>query len=65
MLPFALGNVFLTGAVVLADPSLESLARVGLLALLGLGGLTAAAARTAAPPHGAEGHAHAAPASGH
>jgi NADH-quinone oxidoreductase subunit H len=70
MLPAALANVFVTGALVIADASLESLAAVGLLELAAIAGITAAAARAApgagehqgthaaraAPAAGAQGH---------
>jgi len=64
MLPFALGNVFLTGALVLADPSLEWLAIVGIVEIVALVALTVAAAKSAEPAPGEHGHgdAHAAPA---
>jgi NADH-quinone oxidoreductase subunit H len=66
MLPFALANVFVTGALVLADPSLEWLAIVGIVELVALVALTAAASKAAAPEpdhgHGDAAHAHA---SGH
>jgi NADH-quinone oxidoreductase subunit H len=67
MLPAALLNVFVTAALVLLDPSLESLAAVGLLEIAALVAITAAAARSAAPAHGegGPGNAHAAPAAGH
>ncbi len=70
MLPFALANVFLTGALVLADGTLEWLAIVGIVEIVFLVALTAAVAKSAAPAaHGEDGHggAHAAPAhaSGH
>jgi len=58
MLPFALGNVFLTGALVIADPSLEALALVGLVELAVLVALTLSASRSAAP---APGHGQGAP----
>jgi NADH-quinone oxidoreductase subunit H len=64
MFPAALLNVFVTGALVIADPSLEALAAVGLLELAALAGLTAAAAR-AAPAAAAQQPAHAATAPGH
>jgi NADH-quinone oxidoreductase subunit H len=62
MLPFALANTFLTGALVLVDPSLHLLAVVGLLELAAIVLLTLVVARAPAPsaPHG-----HAAHAAGH
>ncbi|MBI5069662.1 MAG: NADH-quinone oxidoreductase subunit H [Deltaproteobacteria bacterium] len=67
MLPFALANVFLTGALVLADPTLEWLAIVGIVEIVALVALTAAATKAPEPAHGEHGHggAHAAPAHGH
>lgn len=64
MLPFALANVFLTGALVLADGTLEWLAIVGIVEIVALVALTAAAAKSTGPAHGEHGHgdAHAAPA---
>jgi NADH-quinone oxidoreductase subunit H len=59
MLPAAIANVFVTGALVLADPSLESLAVVGLVEIAALAAITAAVAR--APQAAAPGEAHAAP----
>ncbi|HUK67065.1 MAG TPA: complex I subunit 1 family protein [Anaeromyxobacteraceae bacterium] len=64
LLPVALGNVFLTGALILIDPTLELLAVVGLIELVAIivitgavsrraegAGRTAAAAAVAAAPH--------------
>jgi len=68
MLPFALANVFVTGALVLADGTLEWLAIVGIVEIVALVALTAAAATSAAPAaHGGPDHggAHPAPAHGH
>jgi len=69
MLPFALANVFVTAALVLADGSLEWLAIVGIVEIVALVGLTAAVAKAPEPAHGGHGHgshgngdAHAAPA---
>src|SRR6266568_1779647 len=45
LLPITLGNVFLTGALILIDPSLELLAVVGLVELVAMVLLTAAASR--------------------
>jgi NADH-quinone oxidoreductase subunit H len=64
LLPAALANIFITGAAVLLDPSLELLAWIGLAELVVIGVVTAAAGRAGT----AEGHAgatHAEPASGH
>ena len=65
MLPVALANTFLTGALVLWDPSLHALAIVGLLQLGAIVLVTLTAARAPAPA-AAHGHgAHAAHATGH
>ena len=63
MLPAALVNVFVTGALVLLDGSLETLAAVGLVEIAVLAGVTAASSRAApaAAGHG-PGDAHSAPA---
>jgi NADH-quinone oxidoreductase subunit H len=45
MLPVTLANVFLTGALVLADPSLELLGAVGILELVAIVAVTAAVGR--------------------
>jgi len=64
LLPVSLANVFLTGALILIDPSLELLAVVGLVEIAAIVLITAAVARkgesAAAEP--AHAHAHAAPA---
>jgi NADH-quinone oxidoreductase subunit H len=70
MLPVALANTFLTGALVLFDGSLHLLAVVGLLELAAIVILTAVAARGPAPAAGAAhaghaAHGHAASAAGH
>jgi NADH-quinone oxidoreductase subunit H len=65
MLPIALANTFLTGALVLLDGSLHLLAIVGLLELAAIVLVTAVAARAPAPAAHAHGHGHAAPAAGH
>jgi NADH-quinone oxidoreductase subunit H len=64
LLPAALANVFVTGALVLADASLESVAIVGLLEIAAVVAVTAAVARSAEPVPAGHGHgdAHAAPA---
>jgi NADH-quinone oxidoreductase subunit H len=63
LLPAALVNVFVTGALVLLDASLESLAVVGLLEIAILVAVTAASSKAAAPEaHGGHGSAHPAPA---
>jgi NADH-quinone oxidoreductase subunit H len=64
MLPIALANTFLTGALVLFDGSLHLLAVVGLIELAAIVILTAVAAR-APTPAVAHGHGHAAHAAGH
>jgi NADH-quinone oxidoreductase subunit H len=65
LLPAALLNVFVTGALVLADASLEWLAIVGLVEIAVLAGVTAAAARSPEPAAGGHGSPHAATAAGH
>jgi len=45
LLPAALGNVFLTGALILIDPSLELLAVVGLLEIVAVIAITGAVSR--------------------
>ncbi len=62
LLPAALVNVFVTGAAILLDPSLELLAWIGLLTIVVIGVLVAASGRKAPAqaPHGAHGAAHAA-----
>ncbi len=64
LLPIAILNVFVTGAAVLLDPSLQLLMAIGLVELLVLLVLIFAAARApepaAAPAHAAHGHAAAA-----
>jgi NADH-quinone oxidoreductase subunit H len=51
MLPAAIGNVFVTGAAVLIDPSLRLLAWIGVATLVAIGALTAAASRAPEPAH--------------
>jgi NADH-quinone oxidoreductase subunit H len=67
LLPAALANVFVTGALVLLDASLETLAWVGLAEIALLAGITAASSKPAASARGEgpHGDAHAAPAAGH
>ncbi|MFL5298880.1 MAG: NADH-quinone oxidoreductase subunit H, partial [Anaeromyxobacteraceae bacterium] len=63
LLPITLGNVFLTGALILIDPSLELLAIVGLVEIAGIVLITSAVARKGEAPAAAHAaHAHAAPA---
>ncbi len=68
LLPGAIVNVFVTGAAVLADPSLELLAWIGVVEIVAIFGITLAVAR----PKGAhaghdagDAHGHAAHAAGH
>jgi NADH-quinone oxidoreductase subunit H len=61
MLPFALGNVFLTGALILVDPSLHLLAAIGIVELVAIVLLTAAASKKGEEPAPAHAPAHAAP----
>jgi NADH-quinone oxidoreductase subunit H len=56
LLPVTLGNVFLTGALILLDPSLELLAIVGLIELVAMIVITVAVSRKAEAP--ADDHAH-------
>jgi len=60
LLPVAIVNVFVTGAAVLLDPSLELLAWLGVVQLVVIGAVTAAASRAPAPhagaAHAAAGH---------
>jgi NADH-quinone oxidoreductase subunit H len=57
LLPAALINIFVTGAAILLDPSLQLLAWVGLITLVVIGVLVGAAGRGAAPaPAHAHGH---------
>ncbi|HEX8908189.1 MAG TPA: complex I subunit 1 family protein [Anaeromyxobacteraceae bacterium] len=60
LLPLALGNTFLTGALILIDPSLQLLTVVGLIELVAMVLLTAAASRKAEVPAPAHAAAHAA-----
>jgi NADH-quinone oxidoreductase subunit H len=60
MLPVAIGNVFVTGAAVLIDPSLRLLAWIGAATLVGIAVITAAASRAPEPEHAAHGATHAA-----
>ena len=59
MLPICLANVFVTGALILLDPSLELLAGIGLLELVAIVVVTAVVSKKAEAP-AALGHAHAA-----
>ena len=60
MLPVVLANVFLTGAVILVDPSLELLAAIGLVELAAIVVITAVVSRKGEEPAPAHAHAHAA-----
>jgi NADH-quinone oxidoreductase subunit H len=66
LLPLGLFNLFLTGALVLLDPSLHWLAVAGLLEIALLVGLTLTTKAKTGPAHEAAGHgtsdAHALPA---
>jgi len=59
LLPVSIVNVFVTGAAVLLDPSLELLAWIGIASLVAIGAITAAAGR-APRPHAGAAHADAA-----
>ena len=71
LLPAAILNVFVTGAAVLADPSLELLAWIGVVEIVAIAGVTVASSRQPAAGHAEHGHdhgdahAHAAHAAGH
>lgn len=59
LLPVALGNVFVTGALILVDPSLELLAAVGIVEIVAMVAITAAVSRKGqAPAEDAHAHAH-------
>jgi NADH-quinone oxidoreductase subunit H len=60
LLPVSLANVFITGAAVLYDPSLELLAWIGVATLAIIVALVAAAGRAPAAEHAEHGAAHAA-----
>ncbi len=53
LLPVALANIFITGAVVLIDPSLRLLAWIGVASLVAIGAITAAASRSPDASHDA------------
>ena len=59
LLPVTLANVFITGAAILADPSLELLGIIGLAELFAIVVITFAVSRRAEVP-GAAANAHAA-----
>jgi NADH-quinone oxidoreductase subunit H len=60
LLPAALVNIFVTGAAILIDPSLQLLAVVGVVTLVIIGALVAASGRAPAAAPADHGHAHAA-----
>jgi NADH-quinone oxidoreductase subunit H len=60
MLPTALANIFVTGAVLLIDPSMTLLAWVGAATLVAIAVITVAVGRAPAPAVEEHGHAHAA-----
>ena len=62
LLPVALVNIFVTGAAVLIDPSLQLLAWIGVATLVVIGAITVAASRA---PAAAEAHGHAHVVAGH
>ena len=64
LLPAALANIFVTGAAVLLDPSLELLAWIGLAEIVVIGVVTAAAGR-AGTEEGHAGASHAPSVAGH
>jgi NADH-quinone oxidoreductase subunit H len=53
LLPVSIGNIFVTGAAVLLDPSLQLLAWIGVATLVLIAALTTAAGRAPAAEHGA------------
>jgi NADH-quinone oxidoreductase subunit H len=53
LLPVAIGNVFVTGAAVLLDPTLQLLLWIGIAEIVIIAAVTAAASRTPEPAHGA------------
>jgi len=65
LLPGALINLFVTGAAVLLDPSLQLLAWIGAAEIVAIFGITAAASRAPATSAGAHDQGHAAHAAGH
>jgi NADH-quinone oxidoreductase subunit H len=68
LLPGAILNVFVTGAAVLIDPSLELLAWIGVAEIVALTGITLASAKPQPAGHGhdhGDAHGHAAHAAGH
>ena len=72
LLPAAIANVFITAAAVLADPSLQLLAWIGVAEIVAIFGVTLAAARPQPAAHGHghghghdDAHGHAAHAAGH
>jgi NADH-quinone oxidoreductase subunit H len=60
LLPVCIANVFLTGAVILIDPSLELLAVIGLVEIVAIVAITAAVSRQGDAAPAAPAHAHAA-----
>jgi NADH-quinone oxidoreductase subunit H len=58
LLPGAILNVFITGAAVVADPSLTLLAWIGVAEIVAIAGITVAAAKPQAAAHGDHGHGH-------
>jgi NADH-quinone oxidoreductase subunit H len=64
LLPASLVNIFVTGAAILLDPTLDLLAGIGLLTIVVIGVLVGASGRSAPAPardaHGSHGAAHAA-----
>jgi NADH-quinone oxidoreductase subunit H len=73
LLPGALINIFVTGAAVLVDPSLELLAWIGLVEIVAMAAITLAVSRPQGAAHGHghdahghdDAHGHAAHAAGH
>ncbi len=68
LLPGAILNVFVTAAAVLVDPSLQTLAWIGVAEIVAIFGITLAVAKPRAAHGGhdhGDAHGHAAPAAGH
>ena len=66
LLPAAIVNVFVTGAAVLLDPTLQLLAWIGVAEIAVIFGITMAVSKPQPAGHGhGDAHGHAAPAAGH
>jgi NADH-quinone oxidoreductase subunit H len=58
LLPGALINIFVTGAAVLVDPSLELLAWIGIVEIVAMAAITLAVSRPQGAAHGHDAHGH-------